>query len=76
MYRLVQTLVRSGVARTFLFLISYFQNVDSLKQRSWLGPSQFFEGTVPSPRWLHGFATAEEKLYVFGGYNNNGRLRK
>ena len=44
----------------------------SAKQRSWLGPTEFYPGLSPPGRWLHGFASANEKLYVFGGYNENG----
>ena len=29
-------------------------------------------GQRPSPRYLHGFASADNKLFVFGGYTNYG----
>jgi hypothetical protein len=42
------------------------------KQRNWLGPVQFSEGTAPSPRNSLGFASNEDGLFVFGGYDQNG----
>ena len=37
------------------------------KLRSWIGPDNFFEGILPSPRYAHGFTSLNGNLYVFGG---------
>ena len=42
------------------------------KQRSWLGPENFFEGSPPTPRDAIGLALSDGKLYVFGGYGYEG----
>jgi hypothetical protein len=42
----------------------------SAKLPSWHGPDVFFEGSLPSKRLSHGFASCDNgKLYVFGGNN-------
>ena len=61
----------AGLDLFFVVFVS-FCRVESSKQRSWLGPSQFFEGTAPSQRWLHGFVMANSTLYIFGGLNSDG----
>ena len=38
------------------------------KQRSWQGPTQFTQGTSPSPRNHHGLTALNGTLIVFGGY--------
>ena len=40
--------------------------VDS-KQRSWLGPTQFIEGSPPFDRDSFGFASVSGNIYVYGG---------
>ncbi len=43
------------------------------KLTSWRGPDTFFEGTLPSNRNLHGFATCDDGwIYVFGGVASTG----
>ena len=42
------------------------------KQRSWLGPTNFFEQQPPSARDAMGFTWADGNLYVFGGYEYLG----
>ena len=42
------------------------------KLRTWLGPSQFIEGTSPDGRMGAGFAAVDNMLFVFGGANSNG----
>ena len=39
----------------------------SVKQRLWLGPTNFFENPPPSSRQWPGFVSVNGKLYVFGG---------
>ena len=42
----------------------------STKLPSWRGPDTFFEGSLPSKRFSHGFAACDDgKIYVFGGSN-------
>ncbi len=55
-------------------IFKYFQHIESSKQRSWHGPAEFLDGIVPSERWLYGFATVKEGLYIFGGSNGYGIL--
>ena len=45
------------------------------KQRSWLGPEVFLDGSPPAPRDAAGIAWSSGKLYVFGGYGYNGDCR-
>ena len=52
----------------------FFQIVKSSKRRSWLGPTQFLEGIVPTQRIFHGLVAGGDRLYVFGGYSNNGAV--
>ena len=42
------------------------------KSRNWLGPSIFVEGPSPSGRYDHGFASVDNKLFIFGGQDNDG----
>ena len=42
------------------------------KQRSWLGPDVFFEGSPPVPRDTAGVAWSRGKLYIFAGFGYNG----
>ena len=44
------------------------------KIRDWLGPSQFYEGPLPSPRNSFGFASADNRLFIWGGLDINGEL--
>jgi hypothetical protein len=47
---------------------------DSAKQRSWLGPTMFNEGFMPSPRSGHGLVVTSNELYIFGGEDETGEL--
>jgi hypothetical protein len=38
------------------------------KQRSWTGPTNFVEGFPPEPRYGHGIALLNQRLFVFGGF--------
>jgi hypothetical protein len=38
-----------------------------VKLPSWRGPDAFFDGTLPSNRSRHGFASVDGRIYVFGG---------
>ena len=59
-----------GYCRLFelCFLLS---STYAVKQRSWLGPKFFVEGTLPSPTSGHGFTSADTKLYMFGGLSGS-----
>ncbi len=37
------------------------------KLPSWRGPNALFDGTMPSDRAGHGFASVDGRIYVFGG---------
>jgi hypothetical protein len=37
------------------------------KLPSWRGPNTFFDGTIPTNRNGHGFASCDGRMYVFGG---------
>ena len=50
------------------------RKVIGAKIRDWLGPSQFYEGPLPSPRNSIGFASAGNRLFVWGGLDINGEL--
>ncbi len=41
---------------------------EASKLRSWLGPTNFAQGTAPSKRYGHGFAEIDGSFYVFGGF--------
>jgi hypothetical protein len=57
-----------------LIILAFFKGSESaFKLRSWLGPQSFVEGPVPTSRYGHGVVGIEDKLYVFGGYDGNGR---
>ncbi len=45
---------------------------ETAKQRTWRGPTHFFDGSAPSSRYGHGFCLAGGNLYVFGGSGNGG----
>ena len=44
------------------------------KLPSWRGPDTFFDGTLPSNRSSHGFASVDGRIYVFGGQNRSGEM--
>ena len=44
------------------------------KLPSWRGPDTFFDGTLPSNRSWHGFASVDGRIYVFGGQNGSGEM--
>ena len=45
------------------------------KLPSWRGPDTFFDGTLPSNRSLHGFASCDDgRIYVFGGDWQQGEM--
>jgi hypothetical protein len=57
-----------------LLLLSGFVAIDSGKQRSWMGPSIYKEGSDLTPLDSFGFASLGGKLYIFGGWDsNNGK---
>ena len=58
-----------GVCFSFVLYIAIAK---AAKQRSWLGPTDFYEGVVPSPRCEHGLASVGNEIYVFGGFNTDG----
>jgi N-acetylneuraminic acid mutarotase len=39
---------------------------------AWTDLSAAISGSPPSPRWGHGFTSAGDKLYVFGGWDDQG----
>jgi hypothetical protein len=39
------------------------------KLPSWRGPNALFDGTMPSNRTDHGFASVDGRIYVFGGFS-------
>ena len=39
---------------------------------TWSDLSAFASGPRPTARYYHGFASADNKLFVFGGSTNNG----
>jgi hypothetical protein len=50
-----------------------FQHAQCSK-RSWLGPTHFFDGVVPSARNSQGLASIGNKIYIFGGINGSGEF--
>ena len=40
--------------------------------RAWLPQGYMYEGDIPSARSYHGVARSGEKIYAFGGIDNNG----
>jgi hypothetical protein len=42
------------------------------KLPSWRGPDAFFDGTLPSNRFYHGFAETDGRIYIFGGAESGG----
>ena len=71
------TLIRqeiSCIATKTFFIVAVLSVVESAKQRSWLGPSQYTQGSPPVPLDSFGFSSVGGKLYVFGGWDtNNGQ---
>ena len=60
----------------FVLLLSLFLGpVAATKLRSWLDTSStFMEGSLPSARFGHGFATTEDgQVYAFGGQGQSGK---
>lgn len=57
-----------------LILLFGILAVEAGKQRSWLGPSTFIEGSNPIPMDSFGFASLGGKLYVFGGWDSNNGM--
>ena len=57
-----------------LCLFTLFCVADSSKIRSWFNASDsLLDGTLPSARYGHGFASSEDgKIYLFGGYSDEG----
>ena len=43
--------------------------LSSVKFPAWIGPTDFTFGEIASPRFGLGFASLNDTLYVFGGYN-------
>ena len=58
----------------FHYVITCISFVSSEKLRSWLGPYQYNEGTVPDGRNGVGFTAAGSQLFVFGGFVQNGMI--
>ncbi len=48
---------------------------EASKLRSWLGPTNFAQGTAPSRRYGHGFAEVDGSFYVFGGFGTGQHSR-
>jgi hypothetical protein len=46
------------------------------KLPSWRGPDAFFDGTLPSNRYSHGFASVDGWIYVFGGSGSAGERKR
>jgi hypothetical protein len=64
---------RIALDRAIILLLFAFNGLrpsDSRKQRSWVGPTNFFEGTIPPKRSGLGLVEIEEKIYIFGGYSD------
>ncbi len=64
-------LPRQGIiwaAVTFLVLL---EKAETAKQRKWLGPTNFVEGSPPSTT-QGGLASVDENIYIFGGNSNAG----
>ena len=68
----VQLLTSANFVLRFALVCLYSEKTEAAKLRSWLGPTDFYEGVVASARWQHGFTSIENDLYVFGGFNTNG----
>ncbi len=51
-----------------------FESVAASKERAWFDEGFYFEGTLPSPRTQHGFTSAAQRMYIFGGGNNKGGM--
>jgi hypothetical protein len=52
------------------------RSTDGLKLRTWLGPNNMISGTAPYPRAFTTLTSAESKLYIFGGFTNEGNQTK
>ncbi len=52
------------------FTFTGLRRSNSTKQRSWVGPVNFFEGTVPPKRSGLGLVEINERTYIFGGYSD------
>ncbi len=57
-----------------ILFLAYAVAASAAKQRSWTGPTNFFEGSI-SARSFFGIAGIDEKIYLFGGYND-GQLKQ
>jgi hypothetical protein len=51
------------------WFVLFAANIYAAKQRLWIGPNNFFEGTI-SKRSLFSIAGIDEKVYLFGGYDD------
>jgi hypothetical protein len=69
---LINTSARLSLA-LLCTVLQFLQSIESTKQRSWLGPSQFLEGIFPSQRYLHGISSNSDGIYIFGGQSSNSR---
>ena len=49
-------------------MLLFLAEIYGAKLRSWLGPTQFVQGSPPLARNHHGLAALNDTLYVFGGY--------
>jgi hypothetical protein len=45
----------------------FLQKIEAGKRRSWLGPTNFVQGTPPTSRSEHGIEEVDGKVFVFGG---------
>jgi hypothetical protein len=55
--------------------LTYLHPSQCVKLPSWRGPDTFFDGTLPSNRFSHGFESCDDgRIYVFGGQTQTGNL--
>ena len=73
----MNSLSRKNLLRVIKLLVC-LSAADAVKQRSWLDSGlSLLDGDLPSARYGHGFASAEDgKIYVFGGQGEEGDVKK
>ena len=60
-----------GLHTTFALVLLFCVPTHPLKQRSWIGPSQFIPGT-PTVRYALAIAAVDGKIFLFGGLGPSG----
>ena len=57
--------------RLSFFFISELVLIYSSKLRNWMGPSQYIQGSSPTPLDSFGFSSVGGNFYVFAGWDQN-----